>query len=244
MKKMDRRDFIKASLLTGGAAALAACQAPATTQTPAAVQPTTAAVQPTTAAAAPADLGFTVAPEAMNPFNLTTGDVDGVFFAGGFGDAYIKYAASLEQKLHPKLNVKVQSIQKITEQLQPRFVAGNPPDVIDNSGANLLQMADLVNNNQLTDLAELMAAPALDTPGKKFGDTLFPTSQDGATYNGKLLGLNIAYTVGGVWYSKPAFEKAGYTYPATWADMLTLCEKIKKMARPRRGRIRGSTHII
>jgi N-acetylglucosamine transport system substrate-binding protein len=246
MKKMYRRDFLKATLLASSAAVLAACQAPAATeapaaptQAPAAAEPTatTAAAAPaaaeptaTTAAAAPAapDMGFAVAPEAVNPFNLEAGEVDGVFFAGGFGDDYIKYAASLEEKLHPSVTVKVQSIQKITEQLQPRFVAGNPPDVIDNSGANMIKMADLVNEEQLTDLAELMAAPSLDTPGKKFGETLFPGSQDGAMYNGKLLGLNIAYTVSGLWYSKPAFEKAGYTYPKTWADMLTLCEQIKK----------------
>ena len=225
MKKMHRRDFLKATVLTSGAAALAAC-APAATPTvaPAATTAPTAA----SGAAAPADLGFTVAPEAVNPFNLQPATVDGVFFAGGFGDDYIKYAAQLQEKLHPGTTVKVQSIQKITEQLQPRFVQGNPPDVIDNSGANMLKMADLVNEDQLMDLAELMEAPALDTPGKKFKDTLFPGSQDSATYNGKLLGLNISYTVSGIWYSKPAFEKAGYTYPKTWADMLTLCEQIKK----------------
>src|SRR5512133_1821033 len=170
MKHMHRRDFLKASLLTGSAAALAACTPAATaTQAPAAPAAATATTA-APAAAAPADLGFTVAPEALNPFNLTTGDVDGVFFAGGFGDDYIKYAGTLEGKLHPGLNVKVQSIQKITEQLQPRFVAGNPPDVIDNSGANMIKMADLVNEDQLTDLAALMAVPALDTAGKKFGD--------------------------------------------------------------------------
>jgi N-acetylglucosamine transport system substrate-binding protein len=222
MKKMHRRDFLKASLLTGGAAALAACTAPAAPT----AAPTAAA--PAAGAAAP-NLPFKVDPAAVNPFNLpATGEVDGVFFAGGFGDDYIKYAADLQQKLHPGTTVKVQSIQKITEQLQPRFVSGNPPDVIDNSGANMLKMADLVNEDQLTDLAALMEMPSLDTPGKKFKDTLFPSSQDSAMYNGKLLGLNIAYTVSGLWYGKPSFEKAGYTYPKTWAEMLTLCEQIKK----------------
>lgn len=225
MKKLQRREFLKASLLTGGAAALAACTpAAAPTQAPAAPTATTAAP----AAAAPADLGFTVAPEAVNPFNLQPTEVDGVFFAGGYGDDYIKYAAKLQEKLHPGTTVKVQSIQKITEQLQPRFVAGNPPDVIDNSGANQIKMADLVNEDQLLDLAELMESPSLDTPGKKFKETLFPGSQDSVIYNGKQLGLNISYTISGLWYSKPAFEKAGYTYPKTWADMLALCETIKK----------------
>src|SRR5512146_2281706 len=169
MQKISRRDFLKSTALVGGAALLAACQ-PAATAAPTAAPtaPPAATVAPT--AAAKLDLPFTVEAAAVNPFKLATAPVDGVFFAGGFGDDYIKYAASLEQKLHPGTTVGVQSIQKITEQLQPRFVAGNPPDVIDNSGANMLKMADLVNEDQLTDLAKLMDAPALDTPGKKFSE--------------------------------------------------------------------------
>jgi len=154
--------------------------------------------------------------------------VDGVFFAGGFGDDYIKYAAKLEEQLHPGTTVKVQSIQKVTEQLQPRFVAGNPPDVIDDSGANLIAPGDLVREEQLMDLTPLLEALALDTPGKKFKDTLFPGSQDSLVFDGKPYGINISYTVLGIWFSKPAFDKAGYTYPKTWADMLALCEQIKK----------------
>jgi len=227
MKHLTRRDFLKTTALVGGASVLAACApaAPAATTAPAA----TMAPAATTAPAAPAvDMGFPVAPEAMNPFKVANAEVDGVFFAGGFGDDYIKYAAKLQEKLHPGTTVKVQSIQKISEQLQPRFIAGSPPDVIDNSGANMIPMADLVRDNQVLDLAELMAAPALDTAGKKFGDTLFPGSQDNAIFGGKQYGLNIAYTISGIWYGKPSFEKAGYKYPTTWAEMLTLCEQIKK----------------
>ena len=219
MKKIARRDFLKSAALVGGGAMLAACQ-PAAAPTTAPVEPAAPAVKP--------DLPFEVAAEALNPFNLQPTEVDGVFFAGGFGDDYIKYAAQLQEKLHPGTVVKVQSIQKITEQLQPRFVAGNPPDVIDNSGANLIPMADLVREGQLADLAELFEAPALDTPGKKFKDTLFPGSQDSAKFDGKQLGVNIAYTISGIWYSKPAFEAAGYTYPKYWSEMLDLCETIKK----------------
>lgn len=226
MKKLNRRDFLRASAFVGGAAVLTACQAPA-------AAPTTAPVaEPTKEEEAPAeaapDLGFDVAPEAVNPFNLGTDKVEGVFFAGGFGDEYIKNAADLMMKLHPGMEVTVQSIQKITEQLQPRFVAGNPPDVIDNSGANMIKMADLVRDEQLTEFSELMAAPSLDTAGKSVADTLFPGSQAGAIFGGKQFGMNMAYTISGVWYSKPNFEAAGYTYPKTWADMLALCETIKK----------------
>jgi N-acetylglucosamine transport system substrate-binding protein len=239
MKKLNRRTFLMSAAMAGGATLVVACAPAATpeaTTAPAmpAATATTAAAMPeataTTAAAAPAapDMGFAVAPEAVNPLKVAAGDVDGVFFAGGFGDDYIKYAGKLQEKLHPGTTVKIQSIQKITEQLQPRFVAGNPPDVIDNSGANMIPMADLVANGQLMDLTPLLNAPALDTPGKKFSETLYPGSQDSAVFDGKPVGVNIAYTISGIWYSKPAFEKAGYKYPTTWADMLTLCEQIKK----------------
>jgi N-acetylglucosamine transport system substrate-binding protein len=227
MKKISRRDFLKSTAVVGGAAVLAACQ-PAATAAPAAAPTSAPAATVAPTAAAKLDLPFTVDAAAVNPFGLATAPVDGVFFAGGFGDDYIKYAGNLEQKLHPGTTVSTQSIQKITEQLQPRFVSGNPPDVIDNSGADMIKMADLVNNNQLMDMAALMDAPSLDTPGKKFRDTLVPGSQDSVMYDGKQLGLNIAYTISGIWYSQPAFAKAGYTYPKTWADMMTLCETIKK----------------
>ena len=247
MKKISRREFLISTALVGGASIVAACQPAATAAPTTAAMPDATAAPAATAmpmpadtampmpadtavptAAAKLDLPFQVAPEALDPFKLAKADVDGVFFAGGFGDDYIKYAASLEEKLHPGITVKVQSIQKITEQLQPRFVAGSPPDVIDNSGANLIPMTDLVRDAQLMDVTELLNAPSLDTPGKTVGQTLFPGSQDNTIFDGKPYGINIAYTISGIWYSKPGFEKAGYTYPKTWADMLTLCEQIKK----------------
>jgi len=256
-KPISRRKFLKATAATGGSAVvgsvLAACgastptpaaaptaapaAAPAATSAPAAAAPTAAAAAaptaaaaeaPTAAGAAAGGLPFQVAPEAMNPLNVAAGEVDGVFFAGGFGDDYIKYAGKLVEQLHPDVKVKVQSIQAINEQLQPRFVAGNPPDVIDDSGAKMIPVTDLVRDEQLLDLTPLLEAPALDTPGKKFKETLFPGSQDTGIFDGKPYAMNISYTISGIWFSKPAFDKAGYTYPKTWADMLTLSEQIKK----------------
>ncbi|MBK9712199.1 MAG: carbohydrate ABC transporter, N-acetylglucosamine/diacetylchitobiose-binding protein [Kouleothrix sp.] len=233
---MSRRRFLRTVTVAGGttlagsvlvacggatstASPTAAPAAPAATAAPAPAAPTAAAAAATAMPAAPA---------GANPLNVAAGEVDGVFFAGGFGDDYIKYAGQLVEKAHPDVKVKIQSVQKVTESLQPRFIAGTPPDVIDNSGANMIPMADLIADEQLLDLAPLLAAESFDTPGKTFGDTLFPGSQTSAIFGGKQYGINIAFTISGIWYSKPAFEKAGYTYPKTWADMLTLCEQIKK----------------
>ncbi|MCY4464017.1 MAG: N-acetylglucosamine/diacetylchitobiose ABC transporter substrate-binding protein [Chloroflexi bacterium] len=179
-------------------------------------------------AAAQGDLPFEVAPEAVNPLGLEAGaNVEGIFFEGGFGRSYIDNAADIFRALHPENEMTVEGIQQVSEILRPRFIAGNPPDVIDNSGAFHIPMDSLVADEQLTDLAPLMAAPALDTPGKTFGETLFPNSQADGVFDGRQLYLNIAYTVSGIWHSQTLFDDMGWQYPSTWAGMLDLCETIK-----------------
>ena len=157
------------------------------------------------------EFGLEVPAEAVDPLNIEKGiTVDGVFFEGGYGSDYIRYAAKIFEALHPETKVSVVGIQRVGDQLRPRFIAGNPPDVIDNSGAGALDTVALVNEGQLADLGPLMEAPALDTPGKMFKETLFPGSQDTGVYDGKQYALNIAYTVVGIWYSKTLFEKKGW----------------------------------
>ena len=106
-------------------------------------------------------------------------------------------------------------------------MGGNPPDVIDNSGAGALDFGALVSEGQLLDLAPLMAAASLDTPGKTVAETLFPGSQDSAIINGVQYAMNIAYSITGIWYSSTLFQEKGWVYPKTWPEMLSLCETIK-----------------
>lgn len=219
---LSRRNFLKGSALLGVGVALAAC-APA----PAPSAPAAAATAAPAAAPA-AELWFDVAPEAMNPLGLEAGQpVEGIFFEGGYGRAYIDHAADIFRALHPENEMSVAGIQRVGEQLRPRFIGGNPPDVIDNSGAGNLDTAALVAEDQLADMAALMAAAALDTPGKTFAETLFPGSQVDGIYDGKQLVLNIAYTVFGIWNSSTLFEEKGWAYPTTWDEMMNLCETIK-----------------
>ncbi|MBZ0302798.1 MAG: N-acetylglucosamine/diacetylchitobiose ABC transporter substrate-binding protein [Anaerolineae bacterium] len=207
-KGISRRRFLKSS------AALAAAAAGSHLLTPFAF--------------AQDGLPFEVGPEAMNPLGLEAGKkVEGIFFEGGFGRSYIDNAADLFRALHPDNEMTVEGIQRVQEVLQPRFIGGNPPDVIDNSGAGNIPMDALVADDQLADLAPLMNAASLDTPGKTFAETLFPGSQATGVFDGKQLLLNIAFTVSGVWYSQSLFADNGWEYPQTWDDMLALSETIK-----------------
>jgi N-acetylglucosamine transport system substrate-binding protein len=165
---------------------------------------------------------------AKNPLNVKVdAPLDVVIFKGGFGDEYAINAEKIYQANFPQAKVSHQGIQRLQEQLQGRFVGGNPPDVIDNSGAGNLDNAALIADEQLADLGDLMSAPSFDTDGKMFKDTLLPGSQDNGAFDGKQHVLNLVYSVYGIWYSESLFKKNGWQYPKTWDEMLQTCEKIK-----------------
>ena len=194
----------------------------------------------TTATGAGSPVAAGGSPAAGGPVTLPTGDaknplkvkedapLDVVIFKGGYGDDYAIHVEQIYQQAYPKAKVSHQGIQRLQEQLQPRFVGGNPPDAIDNSGAGNLSTADLVADGQLADLADLMDAPSFDTPGKKFKETLLAGSQDTGLYDGKQYALQYVYSVYGVWYSETLLKQKGWEYPKTWDKMLALCEEIKK----------------
>lgn len=196
---------------------LAACAAPPAADMP---PPSPAEVSPPSA-----ELPFEVAPEAINPLGLEPGvSTEGVFFEGGLGRAYLDNAARLFNLLHPDNTVSVEGVQQVSELLRPRFIEGNPPDVIDNSGAFALPRAALVDEGQMLDLSPLMNAPALDSPGMTFAETLTPGSQDLGVWDGVQRELNITLTVFGIWYSQSLFDENGWEYPRTWDQMLDFCQ--------------------
>ncbi|MEV6305997.1 N-acetylglucosamine/diacetylchitobiose ABC transporter substrate-binding protein [Actinoplanes sp. NPDC051861] len=177
---------------------------------------------------APADNGGG-AKSADNPLGVKPdAPLEVVVFKGGYGDEYAIKAEQKYTEKYPAAKIDHKGLQKVGEAMQPRFVAGNPPDVVDNTGAGRLDIATLVSAKQVSDLAELLDAPAFDQPGKKVRDTLLPGVVDDGTFGGSTVTLNFTYTVWGVWYSKSLFAERGWAYPATWSDMLALCETIKK----------------
>ncbi|AJT63735.1 N-acetylglucosamine/diacetylchitobiose ABC transporter substrate-binding protein [Streptomyces chattanoogensis] len=169
---------------------------------------------------------------AKNPLAVNeSAGLDVVIFDGGFGDKYAKDAQAEYLKAFPKAEgkVKLSSTQKIQSTLQPRFNGGNPPDLVDNSGAEQMDFGTLVGKNQLSDLTPLLDAPSVDDPNKKVRDTLRPGVIEMGQFGGKETWiLYYAYTVYGVWYSKGNLRKLDAEYPETWDEMLALCAKAKK----------------
>lgn len=167
---------------------------------------------------------------AKNPLGVNeTAALDVVIFDGGFGQQYAIDAEKKYTAAFPKAKVKHTATQKIQSQLQPRFNGGTPPDLIDNSGAEQMDMGVLVDKKQLMDLTALMDAPSIDDPSKKVRDTLRPGVLEMGQFDGDPVWvMYYAYTVYGVWYSQTALDNLDAEYPEDWDAMLALCEKAKK----------------
>lgn len=150
-------------------------------------------------------------------------------FNGGLGTGYARDAKAVYEKRFPKAKVALKATEKIQSTLQPRFNGGTPPDLIDNSGAEQMDMGVLVGKKQLADLTKLVDAPSYDDPKKKVRDTLRQGVLEMGQFNGDPVWvMYYAYTVYGVWYSQKELDKFDAEYPKTWDEMLALCAKAKK----------------
>ena len=157
---------------------------------------------------------------ADNPLGLDPkAPVEIIIFNGGLGTAYATdIDTPLYTKKWPESKVTYSATEQISTVVQPRINAGSPPDMINNSGSNLMDMGAIVKAGQAQDLTELFAAPSLDIAGKTVADTLVPGAVEQGTYDGKPMAMNYSFTVFGLWYNKKLFDSKGWKNPTTWAE--------------------------
>ncbi|MGN6446275.1 N-acetylglucosamine/diacetylchitobiose ABC transporter substrate-binding protein [Amnibacterium sp.] len=164
------------------------------------------------------------AKSATNPFGVAAkSTVAATIFNGGYGYDYVQYAADVMKKQKLGVSATVSPATNIAQTLQPKFVAGNPPDLVDNSGANAIGISTI--RSQLADLSDVLAANNYE--GKKISDTLYTGVTKPGTLDGKFLILNYVLTVYAIWYSKSLFDANGWTVPKTWAEAYDLGVKAK-----------------
>jgi N-acetylglucosamine transport system substrate-binding protein len=168
----------------------------------------------------------TATTSATNPFGLAKdASVEAVIFNGGYGYDYVKFAATQvpKQPDFSGVKIKVSPSTQIAQQLQPRFVGGNPPDLIDNSGENAIGFSAIEQSLEtLDDVFE-----ANNYEGTKIADTLYPNVKLPGTFGGKFLAMNYVMTVYGVWYSDALFQQNSWTPPKTWDEAMDLGAKAK-----------------
>jgi N-acetylglucosamine transport system substrate-binding protein len=166
---------------------------------------------------------------AANPFGVKEDQaLEVVIFKGGLGDAYATDVHEpLYKKKYPKAEIKHVATQQIAQTMQPRFASQTPPDMIANSGTNLMDNSALQSEGQLQDLTALFEAPSIDDPSKKVKDTLVSGTVDSGLLAGKPYQLNYVSTAYGLWYDKKMFDAKGWKPAKTWDEFKALCDKIK-----------------
>ncbi|GAA1391086.1 N-acetylglucosamine/diacetylchitobiose ABC transporter substrate-binding protein [Luteococcus peritonei] len=213
--QLDRRSLLRGALATAalaGTASFAGCAGSAS-DTPA-----------SSGAPAASGSGSAAAGAADNPFGVAQGSkVEAVVFNGGYGIDYAENAGKIMSGASFKPSVQVAPSTQIGTELQPRFAGGNPPDVIDNSGKDLIGISAIVD--QLEDLSSVIDAKNLE--GGTIRDTLYNGVLEPGTIDGKLAVINYVLTVYATWYSSSLFEENGWTPPKTWEEAYELGTKAK-----------------
>lgn len=210
--QFGRRTLLRGALATAalaGSASLVGC-AGSSSETP--------------AASTSASAGGAASASADNPFGVAQGSsVEGVIFNGGYGIDYAEKAGEIMAKGAGTPKVAIAASTQIGTELQPRFAGGNPPDVIDNSGKDLIGISAIVD--QLEDLTSVVDAKNLE--GTTIRDTLYNGVLEPGTIDGKLAVINYVLTVYATWYSQSLFEENSWTAPKTWEEAYELGTKAK-----------------
>jgi N-acetylglucosamine transport system substrate-binding protein len=162
---------------------------------------------------------------ADNPFGVAEGSaIDAVVFDGGYGTDYVGFAGDLVAAKVPGVTVSVSPSTAIAQELQPRFVAGDPPDLFANDGTGNIPTATILD--QLATMDDLWDATNYD--GVKVSEAVFPSVKVDGTIDGKFVQMPYVMTLVSLWYSASLFEENGWTPPKTWDEMLELGAKAKE----------------
>jgi len=161
--------------------------------------------------------------KAEGAASAVSGDLEIQYFVGGYGDAWWKEMIAEFTKAYPEVNVKESAGSKINEQMRPRWIQGNPPDLvyIDGAGANERQM---VEDGQLMDLTEWLKT-AKNVDGEPILDHVIaaPDAYDGGTY----YSIPLVFGSWGTFYDAAWFEQNGWDAPTDYESFLAIGERIQ-----------------
>ena len=145
-------------------------------------------------------------------------------FKGGYDIDFFQKCANDYMKANPGVKIKLEGNPRVWEQLQPRMVSGDPPDLMF-PGWGMDHWA-LAEEGQIFDLTEALKSPSADgkTP---WGETFEPALLKLGQLEGVQVTLPYYMMIYGWWYDPAVFKANGWTAPKTWKEFMELAPKIK-----------------
>ena len=146
-------------------------------------------------------------------------------FQGGFGLDFFEYAAREYEKTHPNVKINLWGNPRVWEQLRPRFIKGNPPDLSWPGWG--MDYWGLVAEGKVLPMDKYLESKAYGQD-KKWIDTFDMRLLNKGKYEGHYYIMPYNQNVFGWWYNVDMFKQHGWQPPKTYDELLVLCEKIKK----------------
>ena len=146
-------------------------------------------------------------------------------FQGGFQLDFFEYAAREYEKTHPNVKITVWGNPRVWEQLRPRFIKGNPPDLSWPGWG--MDYWGLVAEGKVLPMDKYLQTKAYGQD-KKWIDTFDVRLLNKGKYQGHYYIMPFNQNVFGWWYNVDMFKQHGWQPPKTYDELLVLCEKIKK----------------
>jgi len=147
-------------------------------------------------------------------------------FEGGYGIDFNQKVGEEFAALHPDVEVEVWGNPRVGEQLRPRFISSNPPDVVYPIGPAPIDVWQLIQLGKAYPLNDILDSPAIGADGT-FGETFIPSLLESGKVGDNyylIAGNNDVYSW---WYNEGLFEDLGISVPTTYEELLEICEVIK-----------------
>ncbi len=207
MKKITRRNFLKATALCAAAGALSACGAAASTPASSAAASTLSAAASSAAEEAPCTITF-------NQFSGTGDNI-----------ASLEKMIAEYNKVHPNVTIDRQDYgyEEYFTQMSAKVSGGQAPDVFELDYQNFVSYA---KNGALMPLDDIIASKGIDV--SQYNEmALKAFSADGKQY-----GVPDSFSNVVLFYNKDLFDQAKVDYPTDnwkWEDAMAAAEKIRAL---------------
>ncbi len=160
---------------------------------------------------------------AVAPFAASTAEAGtltmNIAFKGASQRAVWQSVIDDFRKAHPDIDVKASFVDEEAYKVQlPGWLSTVPPDVL--NWHNGERMAYYARRGLFEDLSG---------DWKKNGwDSMYASTKESSTYNGKQYAAPTVYYSWGLFYRKDLFQKAGIaSEPKTWDQLMDACKKLK-----------------
>jgi N-acetylglucosamine transport system substrate-binding protein len=166
---------------------------------------------------------------------FTNKELSVAVFQGAYGRDFWDSIAAEFMKDYPGTKITIQANPKIGEQIRPKVVAGDPPDLVYlNEGDSSGLTRGLIKERALTDLTDVFNGKALEGTGN-LKDAILPGVLDTVRHSpygdGKIYLAPYNYGVMGLWYNKTLFDQKGIKPPKTWDEFFALSSIAKQNGR-------------